>query len=62
MATHTRILALENPTDSGAWRTSVHGVAKSRTRLNNLACTHAQNKAESAMKEMHAYKVLWEQR
>ena len=61
-ATHSSILALENPIDSGAWRTSVYGVAKSRTRLNNLACPHTQNKAESATKEMHAYKVLWEQR
>ena len=24
---------LENPTDRGAWRATVHGVAKSRTRL-----------------------------
>ena len=62
MATHSSILALENPMDSGAWRTLVHGVAKSRTRPNNLACTHVQNRAETAMKEMHAYKVLWEQR
>ena len=27
---------LENPTDSGAWRAAVHGVAKSRTGLNRL--------------------------
>ena len=26
---------LENPTDRGAWRATVHGVAKSQTRLNN---------------------------
>ena len=26
---------LENPMDSGAWRATVHGVAKSHTRLNN---------------------------
>ena len=25
---------LENPTDRGAWRATVHGVAKSQTRLN----------------------------
>ena len=25
---------LENPTDRGAWRATVHGVSKSRTRLN----------------------------
>ena len=26
---------LENPIDRGAWRATVHGVAKSRTRLSN---------------------------
>ena len=26
---------LENPTDRGAWRAAVHGVAKSQTRLSN---------------------------
>ena len=26
---------LENSTDTGAWWTTVHGVAKSRTRLSN---------------------------
>ena len=62
MATHSGTPALENPKDSGAWRTSVHGVAKSRRRLKNLECTHAQNEAQSAMKEEHAYKMLWEQR
>ena len=25
---------LENPTDRGTWRATVHGVAKSQTRLN----------------------------
>ena len=28
---------LENPTDRGAWRATVHGVAKSQTQLSNLA-------------------------
>ena len=27
--------SLENPRDGGAWRATVHGVAKSRTQLNN---------------------------
>ena len=30
---------LENPMDRGAWRTTVHGVSKSRTRLKQL-CIH----------------------
>ena len=28
---------LENPTDGGAWRATVHRVAKSRTRLSDFA-------------------------
>ena len=32
MATHSSILAWRIPTDRGAWRAIVHGVAKSRTR------------------------------
>ena len=31
---------LENPMDRGAWRATVHRVAKSWTRLSNWACTH----------------------
>ena len=31
---------LENPMDRGAWRATVHGVAKSWTRLSTRACTH----------------------
>ena len=31
---------LENPTDRGAWRATVPGVTKSRTRLKPI-CTHA---------------------
>ena len=30
---------LENPTDRGAWPATVHGVAKSQTRLKDLAHT-----------------------
>ena len=34
---------LENPMDGGAWRTTVHGVAKSRTRLSYFTFTfHVQ--------------------
>ena len=31
MATHSSILALENPMDRGSWRATVYRVAKSRT-------------------------------
>ena len=32
---------LENPMDRGTWRTTVHGVAKSWTRLNDLTVAAA---------------------
>ena len=35
MATHSRILAWRIPMDRGAWRATVHGAAKSRTRLSH---------------------------
>ena len=37
---------LENPMDRGAWWATVHGVAKSRTRLKQLStCTRSLHKA-----------------
>ena len=36
MATHSSILAWRIPMDRGTWGAIVHGVTKSRTRLNNL--------------------------
>ena len=35
MATHSSILAWRIPTGRGAWRATVHGVAKSQTQLSN---------------------------
>ena len=32
---------LENPMDRGAWQATVHGVAKSQTRLSDFTHTHA---------------------
>ena len=37
MATHSSILAQENPTKIGAWQATVHGVAKSQTLLSTNA-------------------------
>ena len=34
---------LENPMDGGAWGATVHGVAKSRTRLCNFTFTFSGN-------------------
>ena len=42
MATHSSILPGESH-DRGAWRTSVHRVAKSQTRLCNWACAYLKN-------------------
>ena len=38
IATHSSILAWRIPMDRGAWQAIVHGVAKSRTQLSDLAC------------------------
>jgi len=35
MATHSSVLAWRILMDRGAWQTTVHGVAKSRTRLSD---------------------------
>ena len=40
MAPHSSILAWRIPMDRGAWRATIHGVMKSRTRLKRLS-THA---------------------
>ena len=40
MATHSSILAWRIPMDRGAWRATVHGVAKSWTWLSKQACNH----------------------
>ena len=45
---------LENPTDRGAWRATVPGVAKSQTRLNRLSTAHTEmeEKTESPEETM----------
>ena len=37
ITTHSSLLAWRNPMDRGAWRATVHGVAKSRTRLKQVS-------------------------
>ena len=37
MATHSSILALRIPMDTGAWRAAVHGVSMSWTQLSSSA-------------------------
>ena len=38
-ATQSSILACKNPTDTGAWQATVHGVAKSQTWLSSQTTT-----------------------
>ena len=40
MVTHSNILAWKNLMDRGAWWATVHGIAKSQTRLSAYKCTH----------------------
>ena len=40
MTTHSSIFLPGKPMDQGAWWATVHGVAKSRTQLNDWARTH----------------------
>ena len=40
MATHSSTLAWKNPMDREVWWTTVHGIAKSRTRLSNFTSLH----------------------
>ena len=35
VATHSNIHVMGNPMDSGVWRVTVHGLAKSQTQLSN---------------------------
>ena len=43
MATHSSISGLENSMDRGAWKATIHGVAKSRTSLSNFHFKHLCN-------------------
>ena len=45
MATHSSILAWRIPMDRGAWQATVHGVAKSQTRLKRLNTTQHSSKS-----------------
>ena len=49
---------LENPTDRGAWWAAVHGVAKSRTRLNDFTFTFHFHALEMEM-ATHCSVLAW---
>ena len=51
---------LENPMDGGAWQAAVHGVAKSRTRLNDFTFTfhfHALDKEMATHSSIIAWRI-----
>ena len=48
--------------DGGAWWAAVHGVAKSRTRLNDFTFTfqfHALEKEMATHSSILAWEILW---
>ena len=49
---------LENPMDGGAWWATVHGVAKSRTRLSDFTFTFHFHALEKEM-ETHSSVLAW---
>ena len=49
---------LENPMDGGAWWATVHGVAKSRTRLSNFTLTFHVHALEEEM-ATHSSVLAW---
>ena len=49
---------LENPMDGAAWKAAVHGVAKSRTRLNNFTFTFHFHALEKEM-ATHSSVLAW---
>ena len=58
MATHSSILAWRIPMDRGAWQAAVHGVAKSRTRLNDFTFTFHFHALENEM-ATHSSVLAW---
>ena len=49
---------LENPRDGGAWGAAVHGVARSRTRLSDVAFTFRFHALEKEM-ATHSSVLAW---
>ena len=49
---------LENPMDGGAWQAAVHGVARSRTQLNDFAFTFHFHALEKEM-ATHSSVLAW---
>ena len=58
MAPHSSTLAWKNPMDGGAWWATVHGVAKSQTRLSNFTFTFHFPALEKEM-ATHSSVLAW---
>ena len=58
MAPHSSNSCLENPMDGGAWWAAVHGVARSRTRLNDFTSTFNFHALEKEM-ATHSSVLAW---
>ena len=53
---------LENPTDARAWWATVHGVAKSQTRLSDFTCSfhfHALEKELATHSSVLVWRIPW---
>ena len=51
---------LENPMDGGAWWATVHGAAKSRTRLSDFISLHFTSLTSLSVFNMYALFQIWE--
>ena len=58
MATHSSVLAWENPMDRGALQATVHGIAKSRTQLSDFTFTFHFHALEKEM-ATHSSVLAW---
>ena len=56
MATHSRILVMENALDKGAWKTTVHRVERVRHGPKQLN-THTHTHKDSIMKRVKYWQI-----
>ena len=58
MTSHSSTLAWKNPMDGGAWWATVHGVAKSQTRVSDFTFTFHFHALEKEM-ATHSSVLAW---
>ena len=49
---------LENPTNRGTWRATIHRVAKSQIRLSNWTCVQPKTQRLSNLPRLHTWKMV----